>query len=135
MSVNRIEIEDNGTETRQPKNDLECQNSNKTTKQQGDALSSWHYISWIFGIILTLGTMSIITLSTSKNILIEPEYWYESVILIPTFGWIPLFVTVLILQLEFWSNITYTKSISTWIYMFVIGVLTYNFALLNYLYL
>ena len=84
MSVNRIEIEDNGTETRQPKNDLECQNSNKTTKQQGDALSSWHYISWIFGIILPLGTMSIITLSTSKNILIEPEYWYESVILIPT---------------------------------------------------
>ena len=135
MSVNRIEIEENGTEIGQPKNDLECQNSTKTTKQPGDALSSWHYISWIFGIILTLGTMSIITLFPQKNILTEPEYWYESVIFVPTLGWIPLFVTVLILQLEFWSNITYTKSISTWIFLFGIGVLTYNFALLNYLYL
>ena len=135
MSVNRIEVEENGTEIVQPKNNLESQTSTKTTEQQGNALSSWHYISWIFGIILTLGTISVITLIPSKNILIEPEYWYESVILVPTLGWIPLFVTALIFQLEFLSNITYTKSISTWIYMFVIGALTYTFMLLNYHYL
>ena len=138
MSVNQIEpndIEEKGTEIGQPKNNLKSQTSTKTIEQQENTLSSWHYISWIFGVILTCGTISIITLIPSKNILIEPNFWYESVILIPTIGWIPLWITVLIFQLEFWSNITYSKSISTWIYLFVIGVFAYIFTLLSYRFL
>ena len=40
MSVNRIEVEENGTEIVQPKNNLQSQTSTKTTEQQGNALSS-----------------------------------------------------------------------------------------------
>ena len=124
MSVNRIEIEDNGTETRQPKNDLECQNSTKTTKQQGDDLSSWHYISWLFGVMLTCLTVGLITLLPAHNVLKEPAYWYEIVLFIPIAGWHPLFITAFFLQLEFWSNITYTKNIRSWIIFYMISAST-----------
>ena len=124
MSVNRIEVEENGTEIVQPKNNLESQTSTKTTEQQGNALSSWHYISWLFGVMLTCLTVSLITLLPARNILKEPDYWYENVLLITMAGWHPIFITAFILQLEFWSNITYTKNIRSWIICYVISVST-----------
>ena len=76
-----------------------------------------------------------ITLVPGHNVLSEPYYWYETTTLVPIIGWIPMFVTALILQLEFWSNITYAKNISTMIYLYVLGAFTCSIASFSYNYL
>ena len=126
MSANKvepIEIEEKGNEIGQPKkgqNDLESQDSTNTTTKE----SSWHYISWLFGVMLTCLTVGLITHLPVHNVLKEPAYWYETVIFIPFTGWHPLFITAFFLQLEFWSNITYTKNIRSWIIFYVISAST-----------
>ena len=94
-----------------------------------------HYISWLSGMLLSCLMAGMITNIPMHNILEEPYYWYETIIIVPSIGWIPVFVTVLILQLEFWSNITYAKSIKTWVYLFVIGEFTWYFASFAFYYL
>ena len=120
MSANKvvpIEIEEKGNEIG---HNLDCQDSTNTTTKE----SSWHYISWLFGVMLTCLTVSLITLLPARNILKEPDYWYENVILICMAGWHPIFSAAFILQLEFWSNIPYIKNIRSWIICYVISVST-----------
>ena len=50
-------------------------------------------------------------------------------------GWIFIFSAALILQLEFFSNITYAKNITSMIYLYVIGVFTFMLANGSYYYL
>ena len=79
MNANKIvpnEIED---KIEQPidQNDLETQTA--STKEKGNnALSSMHYISSVFGIIMSCLTCGMFTLLPGHNILKEPEpyYWY-----------------------------------------------------------
>ena len=56
-------------------------------------------------------------------------------VIIPTTGWIPLFCAAFIFQLEFWANITYTKNISSMIYLYVVVSLAYVISCISYYYL
>ena len=49
-----------------------------------------HYVSWIFGIILTLLYVSIITVIPMHNPIDHPEYFWEFM-LFAAFGWASIF--------------------------------------------
>ena len=81
-----------------------------------------HYISWAFGLLLSCGYVSLITLVPGHNILKEPYYWYELMIFAAT-GANSISVALFILELAYWANISYAKNWTTFFIMFSFGAI------------
>ena len=76
------------------------ENNDETELYTGDDV---HYISWVFGIILTCLYVGLLTLIPMHNPIVEPEYFWEFV-LFASFGWASIFTGYVVLQTNYWAN-------------------------------
>ena len=76
------------------------ENSDETELYTGDDV---HYISWVFGIILTCLYVGLLTLIPMHNPIVEPEYFWEFM-LFAAFGWASIFTGCGVLQTHYWAN-------------------------------
>ena len=84
-----------------------------------------HYYSWVVGPVFALLCLCVYFWVPGHNALIEPDYWYEFVIILDVAMW-PIWAACIILQCSFWGNL---KSLQTWptfifCWCFVAGVYT-----------
>ena len=96
---------------------------------------SIHYITWLFGILLTCTALLSTLIVPWHNTLKEPFYWYEYfVYFVPS--WLALLVAVFIMRLEYWAGIMYDKKMNLFFFLVGIGGVFYAIiALFNsYLY-
>jgi hypothetical protein len=63
-----------------------------------------HYVSWIFGVILTVMIIGYLTICPLHNPLEEPEYYWEFMLFI-AFGWVSCTAANFVLRTYFWANI------------------------------
>ena len=81
---------------------------------------SIHYISWIFGILLTIAALSSALIVPWHNVLKEPFYFYEIYVYSGP-PWLAILVAVYIIRLEYWASIKYENKLTLFIFLFGIG--------------
>ena len=81
---------------------------------------SIHYITWLFGILLTCTALLGALIVPWHNALKEPFYVYEYYVFYAPF-WIANCVGMFIMQLEYWAGIKYDKKINLFFFLMIIG--------------
>ena len=106
------------------------QKISNATKNEPDSI---HYITWLFGILLTCTALLSTLIVPWHNTLKEPFYWYEYfVYFVPS--WLALLVAVFIMRLEYWAGIMYDKKMNLFFFLIGIGGLIYAVVALSYYY-
>ena len=95
---------------------------------------SVHYISWLFGILLTCTVFIPTMIVPWHNILKEPFYMYELYVYF-ALPWVPILVATLILQVEYWAGIKHDKKINLFFILIGIGEAIYAVVALIYFYI
>ena len=103
----------------------------KTTDNEKDSL---HYVSWLFGIVLTCAGLTTCLIVPWHNVLKEPFYWYEIHMYVSPI-WLTLHVACNIMALEYYANIKHEKQWTTFFILSGIGGLIYTVILLVYFYI
>ena len=86
-----------------------------------------HYVSLFSGFFLTCGLTSLLFLIPQHNVLEEPYYWYEYMLL-EAFGWMPIVSALILLTSSYWANISYGINCPTFFIMVSIAVSSYMFS-------
>ena len=94
---------------------------------------SIHYISWIFGILLTIAALSSALIVPWHNVLKEPFYFYEIYVYSGP-PWLAILVAVYIIRLEYWACIKYENKLTLFIFLFGIGAVLYAINAVSYFY-
>ena len=94
---------------------------------------SIHYISWLFGILLTCITMLSTLIVPWHNALKEPFYWYEYFVYFAP-PWLAILLALYIIRLEYWAGIKYEKKLTLFFFLFVIGAVLYAVIAVSYFY-
>ena len=95
---------------------------------------SIHYITWLFGILLTCATLIPTLIVPWHNALKEPFYWYELYVYnIPPTN--VLLVANYIMRLENWAGIIYDRKMNLFFSLFGIGGVFYAVIALSYYYI
>ena len=89
---------------------------------QDNEIHGLHYLSWIFGFLLSCWSVALIAIIPQHNILNEPEYWYEIVIFSASWG-APMLSASIFFQCIYWANINYAKNWATLFTMWSIGAI------------
>ena len=111
---------------------------NSTVQEISDATDnetdSIHYITWLFGILLTCAALISTLIVPWHNVMKEPFYWYE--IYIYNAPPSQAFIAVnYIMRLEYWAGIMYDKKIYLFFFLFGIGGVFYAVIALFYYYI
>ena len=102
-----------------------------TTDNEPDSI---HYITWLFGILLTCAALISTLIVPWHNVMKEPFYWYE--IYIYNAPASQAFIAVnYIMRLEYWAGIMYDKKIYLFFFLFGIGGVFYAVIALFYYYI
>ena len=100
--------------------------------EEKDENSTIHYISWGAGILLSLFYMSLITLVPQHNVLTQPQYWYE-MMLISALGWCSLLPAYNILVFHHLLGISFARNWKTyWVICTVLVIVLIAVCLIYY---
>ena len=107
------------------------QKISNATNNEPDSI---HYITWLFGILLTCATLISTLIVPWHNVLKEPFYWYEMYVYNAP-NWIALLSANYIMKVEYWGGIIFDKKMNLLFYLIGIGGLIYAFIVLSYYYI
>ena len=92
-------------------------------EDESNDISCIYYISLVSGIILGCGATSIYCLVPQHNILEEPQFWYEPVIL-TSIVWAPFVSACSILTSVHVTKIYYAHNFTSFLILSVVGIIT-----------
>ena len=94
---------------------------------------SIHYISWLFGILLSCTALLSALIVPWHNVLKEPFYLYEHHIYAGA-PWLAILVATYIMQLEYWAGIKYDKKMNLFFFLTCIFGVIYAVIALSHFY-
>ena len=102
------------------KNEIDIGQSEKICKVYKG--SDIHYISWIFGIVLSCLYISMITIIPLHNTLREPEYFWEFMLYM-SFGFCSIFAAHIVLATFFVANVNPGNNLLAFLVMTLVGAI------------